>query len=76
MFYIIKTVVWLTGLITVIYFALPYFGYELNLDYFDSSKIKCQENINQCAKEVIQQGTQNAKCEVTCIDPNLIIKKK
>ncbi|HOF42445.1 MAG TPA: hypothetical protein PLF30_04230 [Candidatus Moranbacteria bacterium] len=76
MFHLIKLVVWVAGIAVVAYFALPYFGYELNTNYFNESKEACQERLNQCTKELIEQGTKNAKCDFDCVDPKLIIKKQ
>lgn len=75
MFDILKSIIWIAGLATVAYFVLPYFGYEVNLNYFNESKEKCQESVNKCTKELVEQGTKNAKCDFSCVDP-LIIKKK
>ncbi len=76
MFSLLKTVIWIVGLVAAAYFVLPYFGYEVNLNYFNESKEKCQLKINDCTKELIQQGTKNARCDFNCVDPQLIIKKK
>jgi len=75
MFHIVKLIVWIAGLAVIAYFALPYFGYEVNLNYLNESKAKCQESVNNCTKELVEQGTKNAKCDFSCVDP-LIIKKK
>lgn len=75
MFSLLKLIVWIAGLAVVTYFVLPYFGYDVNLNYLNESKVKCQESVNNCTKELVQQGTQNAKCNFNCVDP-LIIKKK
>jgi hypothetical protein len=76
MFHLIKFIVWLAGIAVVAYFALPYFGYEMNLNYFKESKAACQERINQCTKNLVEQGTKNVKCDFNCVDPKLIIKKQ
>lgn len=66
----------MAGIALVAYFVLPYFGYEVNLNYFTESKTACQERLNKCSKELVEQGTKNAKCDFNCIDPKLIIKKQ
>lgn len=76
MFHLIKFIVWLAGIVVVAYFALPYFGYEINMNYFKESKAACQERINQCTKNLLEQGTKNAKCDFNCVDPKLIIQKQ
>lgn len=58
------------------YIFLPYVGYEVNTGYFTESKEACQERLNQCTREYVEQGTKNAKCDFNCVDPKLIIKKK
>lgn len=76
MFHLLKFLIWLAGIAIVIYFALPFFGYEVNLHYFNESKSACQQRLNDCTKNLIEQGTKNAKCDVMCVDPTLIIKKQ
>jgi len=64
------------GIAVVGFFVLRYFGYEVNMNYFNESKVVCQERLNQCSKELVEQGTKNAKCDFNCLDPKLIIKKQ
>ena len=63
------------GITAIAYFVLPNFGYELNINYFNESKAACQQRLNDCSKNLVQQGTQNVKCDFMCVDPKLIIKK-
>ena len=77
MFKLIKFVIFIVGLITVAYFALPYFGYEFNTNYLIESKEKCEEKINECADLFVKKGIENPSCDPRqCIDRKLIIKKK
>ena len=76
MFHLLKLVIYIVGFAVVAYFALPYFGYEINMNYFNESKEACQQRLNDCTKEYIEQGTKNAKCDFQCVDPKLIINKK
>ncbi|HOX11143.1 MAG TPA: hypothetical protein P5323_01315 [Candidatus Moranbacteria bacterium] len=76
MFHLLKFIVWLVGIAVVGFFVLRYFGYEVNMNYFNESKVVCQERLNQCSKELVEQGTKNAKCDFNCLDPKLIIKKQ
>ncbi len=76
MFHLIKLLLLLAGLAAAAYFFLPYFGYEININYFTDSKDACQTRLNQCTKEYLEQGTKNAKCDFNCVDPKLIINKK
>ena len=76
MFHLIKFIVWLVGIVVVGFFVLRYFGYDVNMNYFNESKAACQERLNQCSRELVEQGTKNAKCDFNCLDPKLIIKKQ
>jgi hypothetical protein len=76
MFSLLKLIIWIAGIIAVTYFVLGYFGYTLNLNYFQNSKAACQEKIRQCTDNLIHQGIDNVKCDVQCVDTGLIIKKK
>jgi hypothetical protein len=76
MFGLLKTIVWIAGAIIIASFVLGYFGYEINWNYFKESKANCQAEITKCGEEFLEQGTKNANCDFTCVDPKLIIKKK
>lgn len=77
-FSFLKLIVWLAGATVIAYFALPYFGYEINLGYFDERKAACQEQLAACRKDLIKNGLDGAKktCDWKCVDPKLIIKKQ
>ena len=75
MFHLIKLIIWLAGIALIAYITLPFFGYKVNLNYFTESKAACQQRLSDCSKNIVQQGTQNAKCDFNCVDPKLIIKK-
>lgn len=76
MFHLIKFIIWLAGIALIAYIALPYFGYEVNLNYFNERKGACQERVSECSKQIIEQGTKNATCDLNCVDPKIIIQKK
>lgn len=76
MFHLLKFIVFAAGIAVITYFALPFFGYEANINYFNESKSSCQKRLDDCTKNLVQQGTQNTKCDFMCVDPKLIIKKK
>lgn len=76
MFKLLKLVIWIAGIIVVTIFVLNYFGYEINKNYFNESKKKCQEKLEACQKELIHQGLDNAKCDFQCVNPKLIIRKR
>ena len=75
MFTIIKFIIWIAGIALIIYLALPYFGYEVNMKYFTESQAACQKRLTECGTQLVQQGTNNAKCDFDCVNPTLIIKK-
>lgn len=77
MFDIIKTIIWIAGILVVGYFVMNVMGYKINESYFSYSKEKCQEKITECSKTVLRNGINNTdKCDFNCVDPQLIIKKK
>jgi hypothetical protein len=78
-FGLIKLIVWLAGVAVIAYFVLPYFGYEINTNYFNESQAACQEKLSQCQKDLIKSGLEGAKekCDFQCLNPaKLLIKKK
>ncbi len=77
MFSLIKLIIWLAGLVTVAYFVLPSFGYELNIGYFHERKSACQEKLQLCQKDLVKNGLEGARerCDMQCVDPKLLIKK-
>lgn len=76
-FGLLKLIVWMAGVLTVTYFALPYFGYEVNMNYWSERKEVCQEKLDQCQKDLIKNGLEGAKetCNFHCVDTNLLIEK-
>ncbi len=77
MFSLLKLIVWMAGVIALAYFVLPYFGYEINTNYWNERKVACQEKLQQCQKDLIKSGIDGAKekCNIQCVDPKLLIKK-
>ena len=41
-----KSIIWVAGVVVITLFLLNYFGYEVNRNYFDESKAKCEEKFN------------------------------
>lgn len=78
MFTIIRFIIWLAGCLVVAYFVMGYFGYEVNLEYFQESKALCRQELLQCQKDLLKTGVEGAKekCHIECIDPELIIKRE
>ena len=75
MFHLLKLIVWFAGILVIAYLALPFFGYHLNLNYFNESKALCQQKLDVCSKNIVNYGTKDAKCDFRCVDPKLVIKK-
>jgi hypothetical protein len=73
---LLKLIIWIAGICAITLFLLNYFGYEINKNYFNESKAKCQQRIEECKKDLVHQGIDNAKCDFNCVNPKLIIKKK
>lgn len=76
MFSFLKSLIWLAGLVVVSYFVLGFFGYEFNLDYFKETRSECEKRLQDCGKELVKEGTNNAQCDFKCVDPQIIIRKK
>lgn len=76
MFSLIKSIIWIAGILIVAYFGLKYFGYEINREYFSSTRKQCEDRLKECTNNVFHKGVDNAKCDFNCVDPKLIIKKK
>ncbi len=70
-------IIWIAGVAVVTYFALPYVGYEINLDYFHARKAACQMKLEQCQKDLIKTGLEGARenCNFQCVDTKLLIRK-
>lgn len=77
-FSLLKLIIWLAGVAVIASFALPYFGYTVNMSYFDERKAACQEKLAECRKDLLKSGFEGAKetCDWKCVDPKLIIKKQ
>lgn len=76
MFDIIKSIVWILGVLVLGFFLMGYFGYEINSEYFNYSKKECQDRLAECSELLVRKGIDNAKCDFKCVDPQLIIRKK
>ena len=76
-FGLVKMIVWVAGVVTVSYFALPYLGYEINLHYWSERKVACQEKLEQCQRDLNKGGIEGAreKCSIACVDSKLLIRK-
>ncbi|HLC95371.1 MAG TPA: hypothetical protein VJH89_02685 [Patescibacteria group bacterium] len=77
-FPLLKLIIWLAGIGVIVYFFLPYFGYEMSVQYWNERKVICQESFSQCRTSILKNGWDGAKesCRISCLDPKLLIKKK
>ena len=77
-FGLVRLVIWLAGISVIAYFALPYVGYRVNLEYFSNRKKVCEEALRQCQSDLVKTGLEGAKenCQWQCFDPKLLIHKK
>jgi len=76
MFHLLKFLIWLIGVAVIVYFALPYLGYQLNLNYFNESKVLCQQKLTVCSQNIVNYGTKDMKCNLNCMNSSLITKKR
>ena len=72
----LKTLIWVAIILVIAYFGMGYFGYQINSEYFTYSKKKCQERLKECSNSLIHKGIDNVECDMLCINPDIIIKKK
>lgn len=77
-FGLIRLVIWFAGVAVIAYFALPLFGYSVNLEYFSDRKKICEEALRQCQNDLLKTGIEGAKekCKWQCFDPKLLIHKQ
>lgn len=76
MFFLLKTAIWITGAFVVGNFLLQFAHYEVNWQYVSESRERCFGTLNQCQAEVIREGTNNAKCELSCFEFEELIRKQ
>ena len=76
-FGLIKLIVWLAGVVTISYFALPYFGYQVNLGYWQERQVACKEKIEACQRDLIKTGIEGVKetCDIRCVNAKSLIQK-
>lgn len=76
-FGLIRLVIWIAGVAVITYFALPYFGYEVNLHYWNERKAVCQEKIEACQRDLIKSGIEGVKekCNFACVETKSLIRK-
>lgn len=73
----LKLIVWMAGIAVIAYFALPYVGYRVNLDYWQERKAACEERLQTCQRDLIKTGIEGAKekCDFRCVDAKSLIEK-
>lgn len=75
MFSILKSIIWLVGLVVVAHFVMGYFGYAVNFDYFKESRDECEERLKTCREEFFAKGYENKDCSLNCLDQTKFIIK-
>jgi len=78
-FGLIRLIIWTAGVAVITYFALPYFGYEFNCEYFQNNRTKCEAALRECQDKLVRKGIDGVKeeCNFRCAEyTNLIQKKK
>jgi len=76
MFSILKSIIWIALILVAAYFVMDHFGYQANWNYFKESRQACEQRVKDCSEKLIHNGIDNAKCDLVCVDKNIIIKKK
>ncbi len=79
MFSLLRLIIWIVGIVTVASFALPYFGYEPNWDYWTERAEICGTAVSDCRETLVRKGTDGAltHCSIgDCIDPRAIVRKR
>jgi hypothetical protein len=77
MFFLLRLIIWLSGLAVVCYGALRLVGYDVNWAYFQDQRPACEERLKKCRDDLIKSGIEGAKekCDFQCVDPQLLIRK-
>lgn len=77
-FGLVRLIVWLAGVLVVVYFVLAFMGYAVNWEYFYDRKAQCEQILRQCQSDLVKTGLEGAKenCQWQCLDPKLLIHKK
>jgi len=76
MFLLLKTAIWITGALVVGNFLLQFAHYEIDWNYVSESRERCFGTLNKCQAEVIREGTNNAKCELSCFELKKLVQKQ
>ena len=78
MFHLLRLIIWIAGVLTISYFGMRYFGYDVNWNYWNEQKADCQQKLDQCKNDLIKTGVEGAKetCQWDCVDPKILIRKQ
>ena len=72
----IKAIIWVLIILVVAYFIMTFKGYQINNEYFIYTKKQCQAKLKECSELFLQKGIKDTQCQLECVDPKLIIKKR
>ncbi|MFZ1683271.1 MAG: hypothetical protein WAU88_03980 [Candidatus Zixiibacteriota bacterium] len=76
-FGLIRLIIWMAGVLVIAYFALPYFGYQFNWEYFQDNRTKCEIALKECQEKIVRKGLDGAKeeCNFRCAEYTNLIQK-
>jgi F0F1-type ATP synthase membrane subunit b/b' len=81
LWFIIRTIIWVTGFIVVSTFVLNYFGYEPNWHYLEERRSSCEEDLKRCRDDIMAKNGRDdieaikSTCQIECVNPRLFIQK-
>jgi hypothetical protein len=80
--FIIRTIIWITGFVVVATFVLNYFGYEPNWRYVEERSSSCQKDLERCKADILEKSNRDdlealkSTCQIDCVNPKLFIQKQ
>ncbi|MEP7162642.1 MAG: hypothetical protein ABI747_02660 [Candidatus Moraniibacteriota bacterium] len=74
----LRLLIWLAGLLVVVYVGMSFFGYEFDGEYYHSHTLACQKDLQMCQKSFVQKGLEGAKatCHFNCMEFKYLIQKE
>lgn len=80
--FLIRTIIWITGFVVVSTFVLNYFGYEPNWHYVEERRSSCQKDLERCKADILEKSNRDdleaikSTCQIECVNPKLFIQKQ
>lgn len=75
MFHLIRTIIWLTGIIVATSFALEFFHYKIRWDQVRALGTSCIAKAVTCRETSSNWGWENARCTLQCWTNDSLLKK-